>query len=163
MGTSHFKKEYVAFFRNQGKIREYGLENVIDENDLETHDTKNLEMFKDLVNNLKTLGFRPDFGLNVVFKVVVSIILLFELQMKVSKDNKTLVDAKNVIKAISHNLEIDETQLETAFNEFNVNCHKEFKEEKSDLKVVIASLATILFTNLIDWIENFIKMQLKLR
>ena len=120
-------------------------------------------MFKDLVNNLKTLGFRPDFGLNVVFKVVVSIILLFELQMKVSKDNRTLVDAKNVIKAISHNLEIDETQLETAFSEFNVKCHNDFKEEKSDLKVLIASLATILFTNLIDWIENFIKLQLKLR
>ena len=44
--------------QGQGTIREFGLENIIDENDMEHQDIGNLENFKNLICDFVKLGFR---------------------------------------------------------------------------------------------------------
>ena len=100
-----------------------------------------------------------EFGINVIYKLTVSIVLLFELEKKEISDR---IAIDSLLKSVAHNLEVDVHQLEQSLKEVNAECNEKFKEEKSRFKTNVTSLTTLLYTSMIDWIEDCINIQLKL-
>ena len=73
-----------------------------------------------------------------------------------------MIGLNSLMKSIAHNLEVNVYQLEQSLKEVNAECNEKFKEEKSRFKTNVTSLATLLYTSMIDWIEYCINVQLKL-
>ena len=159
----HEWSQYTVFdivlngLRSQGKIREFGLELIMDEDDISNHDDKVIESFQLLNKHLALLGFRPDLGMDVIHKMIISIILLMQLS------TSTSLDTEAIIRAVANNLEVDNNQLSRALTEVSVNTGEDFIKKRNNLSQTASSLATLLFTTLVDWIENFINSQLQLR
>ena len=159
----HEWSQYTVFdivlngLRSQGKIREFGLELIMDEDDISNHDDKVIESFQLMNKHLALLGFRPDLGMNVIHKMIISIILLMKLS------TSTSLDTEAIIRAVANNLEVDNNQLSRALTEVSVNTGEDFIKKRNNLSQTASSLATLLFTTLVDWIENFINSQLQLR
>ena len=141
--------------RSESRIREFGLQHVIDENHAENQDTNNLALFKEFTQNLISLGFRQDIGVNVIFKIAVSIILLFKIEVT----NKS--DIVPLVNSIASNLEVNPQTLYRSLTETNLNSTESFSKQMS-FQENVNSLARVLYTTLVAWTENFINAQLKL-
>ena len=141
--------------RHESRIREFGLQHVIDENDAENNNAENLEMFKELIGNLTSLGFRQEIGINVILKIAVSIILL----LKIEEINRS--DVVPLVNSIASNLEVDPQILYRSLTENSINSTESFSEQIS-FQENVNSMARVLFTTLVAWIENCINSQLKL-
>ena len=145
----------LAGLRSEFRIREFGLQHVIDENDSENHDNNNQALFKDFIQNLTSLGFRQDIGVNVIFKIAASILLLF----KIEETNKS--DIVPLVNSIASNLEVDPQILYRSLTENSINSTESFSKQIS-FQENVNSLAKVLYTTMVAWTENFINAQLKL-
>ena len=145
----------LAGLRHGSRIREFGLQHVIDENDAENHDANNLALFREFTENLASLGFRQDIGVNVILKIAVSIILLFKIEESSKSDVVLLVNS------IASNLEVDPQVLYTSLTENRINSTDSFSGQIS-FQENVNSMAKVLFTTMVAWTENFINAQLKL-
>ena len=145
----------ITGLRHGARIREFGLQHVIDENDAENHDANNLALFREFTENLISLGFRQDIGVNVILKIAVSIILLFKIQ------ESRKGDAVPLVNSIASNLEVDSQILYRSLTENSINSTESFSGKISFQENVI-SLAKVLYTTMVAWTENFINAQLKL-
>ena len=145
----------LAGLRSEFRIREFGLQHVVDENDAENHDNKNLALFKEFIQNLTSLGFRQDIGVNVIFKIAASILLLFTIEVT----NKS--DIVPLVNSIASNLEVDPHILYRSLTENSINSNESFSKEIS-FQENVNSLAKVLYTTMVAWTENFINAQLKL-
>lgn len=145
----------LAGLRSEFRIREFGLQHVIDENDAENHDNNNQALFKEFIQNLTFLGFRQDIGVNVIFKIAASILLLF----KIEETNKS--DIVPLVNSIASNLEVDPQILYRSLTENSINSTESFSKQIS-FQENVNSLAKVLYTTMVAWTENFINAQLKL-
>ena len=152
----HCCKIFSPCPRSQARIREFGLQHVIDENDIENHDANNLALFDEFINNLNSIGFRQDIGIIVIFKITVSIILLFKIQQS------SKCEIELILTSVANNLEVNPQMLYRSLTETNINSKESFSREIT-FQENVKSLARILYTTLVDWTENFINAQLKLR
>ena len=149
--------------RQQGRLREFGLQHLLQEELQDERDfQQNIDGFKALVTDLSLLGFRADIGINLIFRIVVSIILLFKLSSILAKDPEDTAQ-DSMIAAISNNLEVEPDQLKASLTSLHLNCSEKFRAEKGQPSSVAESLARLLYTSLIDWVEDFINTQLDLR
>ena len=151
--------------RQQGRVREFGLQHLLVEDIEDEQDFKqNLEGFRCFVENLSILGFRADIGINLIFRIVGSIILLFKLGSILLRE-PSHPSEDSLLAAISNNLELDPDLLKASLynSSLHLNCSESFTAEKRSAVSVTESLACLLYTTLIDWIENFINAQLELR
>ena len=149
--------------RQQGRVREFGLQHLVQEDLQDERDfQQNIDGFKALVRDLSLLGFRPDIGMNLIFRIVVTIILLFKLTSILARNPQDAAQ-DSVIAAISTNLEVDPDQLKASLASLNLSCSEKFRAEKSSPSSVSESLARLLYSSLIDWVEDFINTQLDLR
>ena len=152
----HCCKIFSPCPRSQARIREFGLQHVIDENDIENHDANNLALFDEFIKNLNSIGFRQDIGIIVIFKITVSIILLFKIQQS------SKCEIELILTSVANNLEVNPQMLYRSLTETNINSKESFSREIT-FQENVKSLARILYTTLVDWTENFINAQLKLR
>ena len=149
--------------RQQGRVREFGLQHLIQEDLQDELDLQqNIDGFKALVRDLTLLGFRADIGINLIFRIVVTIILLFKLTSILAREPEDGAQ-DSLIAAIATNLEVDPDQLKASLTSLNLSCNERFRAEKSRPSSVCESLARLLYTSLIDWVEDFINTQLDLR
>ena len=141
--------------RHGSRIREFGLQHVIDENDAENHDANNLALFRKFTENLTSLGFRQDIGVNVILKIAVSIILLFKSR------ESSKCDVVLLVNSIASNLEVDPQILYRSLTGNRINSTDSFSGQMS-FQENVNSMAKVLFTTMVAWTENFINAQLKL-
>ena len=99
----------VAGLRSRGKVRELGLHLLLEEGDMAPPEENQVEQFRTFVKHLKTVGFRDDLGMKVVFKVLVSEVLLLRLKEKVEKAEQGEGDStcQALLQAVASNLEVD--------------------------------------------------------
>ena len=151
--------------RQQGRVREFGLLHLVEEEFQEEQESKqNIEGFKELVKNLTLLGFRADIGINLIYRIVVTIILLMKLRRILERDPQDPAQ-DSLLASISNNLEVDLDKLKASLVtcSLQLGCAESFTAEKNKAVSVTESLARLLYVTLIDWIENFINAQLELR
>ena len=103
----------VAGLRSRGKVRELGLHLLLEEGDMAPPEENQVEQFRTFVKHLKTVGFREDLGMKVVFKVLVSEVLLLRLKEKVEKVEPGEGDStcQALLQAVASNLEVDSALL----------------------------------------------------
>ena len=102
----------VAGLRSKGKVRELGLHLLLEEGDMAPPGENQVEQFRSFVKHLKTVGFREDIGMKVVFKVLVSEVLLLRLKEKVEKVEEgegdiSPTNSQALLQAVATNLEVD--------------------------------------------------------
>ena len=100
----------VAGLRSKGKVRELGLHLLLEEGDMAPPEENQVEQFRTFVKHLKTVGFREDLGMKVVFKVLVSEVLLLRLKEKMEKveqGEERESTCQALIQAVASNLEVD--------------------------------------------------------
>ena len=136
--------------RHGSRIREFGLQHVIDENDAENHDANNLALFREFTENLTSLGFRQDIGVNVILKIAVSIILLFKSR------ESSKCDVVLLVNSIASNLEVDPQILYRSLTENRINSTDSFSGQMS-FQENVNSMAKVLFTRLNCNQINFIR------
>ena len=110
----------VAGLRSKGKVRELGLHLLLEEGDMAPPGQDQVEQFRTFVKNLKTVGFREDLGMKVVFKVLVSEVLLFRLKEKVEKEaggESSPTTSQALLQAVASNLEVEPGLLWRTLNE----------------------------------------------
>ena len=100
--------------------------------------------------------------MNLIFRIVVTILLLFKLTSILARNPEDAAQ-DSVIAAISSNLEVDPDQLKASLTSLHLSCSEKFRAEKGRPSSVAQSLARLLYTSLIDWVEDFINTQLDLR
>ena len=142
--------------RGQASVREHGLEHVIQEDAVTQQDAAKLGQFRQLVTQLQLLGFRPEHGLSVVLRVTASIVLLLRLA-------EAPGPAPGLVRAVASNLEVDPALLQRSLTSLSTTARPSFTQEQSSLGRSAASLARLLYTSLLDWMEHFINTQLRLR
>ena len=99
----------VAGLRSKGKVRELGLHLLLEEGDMAPPEENHVEQFRTFVKHLKTVGFREDLGMKVVFKVLVSEVLLLRLKEKIEKVEEVEEEStcQALLQAVASNLEVD--------------------------------------------------------
>ena len=169
-GYSNFKNTYneIKIFkavliglRMQGKIREFGLHHFIDSEEEPENVTKQaMEEYTGFVKALQTVGFRSETGINVILRVLVAIQLIFKLEFEKDIDVYEVVN-RDVLESVSDLLELDNDFLLRALTQTNVMTQGKFFHCQEPEKNV-ASLACVLYSRLIDWVEEFINSNLQL-
>ena len=142
--------------RGQASVREHGLEHVIQEDCVTGQEAAKLGQFRQLVTWLQLLGFRPEHGLGVVLRVTASIVLLLRLAEGPGPN-------PGLVRAVASNLEVDPALLQRALTSLSTTARPSFTREQVGLGRSAASMARLLYTTLLDWMEDFINTQLKLR
>ena len=100
--------------------------------------------------------FRPEHGLGVVLRVTASIVLLLRLAQGPGPN-------PGLVRAVASNLEVDPALLQRALTSLSTTARPSFTREQVGLGRSAASMARLLYTTLLDWMEDFINTQLKLR
>ena len=100
-------------------MRELGLHLLLEEGDMAPPAQDQVGQFRTFVKNLKTVGFREDLGMKVVFKVLVSEVLLFRLKEKVEKEagESSPTTSQALLQAVASNLEVEPGLLWRTLNE----------------------------------------------
>ena len=73
------------------------------------------------IRDLSLLGFRPDIGMSLIFRILVTILLLFKLTSILARNPKDAAQ-DSVISAISTNLEVDPDQLRSSLASLHLSC-----------------------------------------
>jgi myosin-3 len=143
-----------------GKHREFGLQHFLAEDEEGINFKEYFEEFNNFLKCLQVTGFRTDTGVNMILRVLVAIALIMKLEFDIVGEN-TSVHNKDIFISVANLLEVDDEFLMRALIQTNVIKQENFYQSH-DPKTNAEALAFLLYTRLLDWVEDFINCNLKL-
>ena len=151
----------IIGLRMQGRIREFGLHHFLSEEDMPDMLLKEtLSNYTKFIKSLQLLGFRTETGIHTILRVLVAIQLIGKLTFEREGDIHQVVNT-DVLETIANLLELDAEFLVRALTQTNVMTDgKFFHCQEPEINSV--AFAGVLYSRLLDWVEDYINGHLKL-
>ena len=143
-----------------GKHREFGLHHFLAEDEEGIDFKEYFEEFNNFLKSLQLTGFRTDTGVNMILRVLVAIALIMKFEFDIEGEDIS-VRNKDVFITVANLLEVDDEFLLRALIQTNVILQDNFYQSQ-DPKKNAEALALVLYTRLLDWVEDYINCNLKL-